>query len=57
MFKIQLKITCHAKNQESHNIDEKRQLTHQKDFKTGILKCVNNKIQIILKQMKKKSSQ
>lgn len=37
MSRRQLNITYNTKNQKNHNIDEKRQLTHQKYFKMGIL--------------------
>lgn len=56
MSRIQLKITCHTKNQEKHNLDEKRQLTYQNDCKTVILKiCQQPNINYLETHAKKKS--
>lgn len=56
MSRIQLRITCHTKNQEKHNLYEKRQLTHQNDFKTGILKMCQQPNTNYLETSKKKKS-
>lgn len=43
MFAIQLKMTCLTKNQESHNLNENKQLTDS-DTKTNVILKLSDKI-------------